>query len=144
MATQQLHFFQKSISSSKGFCSINKFHFLNDSIVNRFSLFNYGDFCINLVLKLDIIVNFLSREMYLGNLNEAIWLAEDDTTLKVTSISTNEIASFRSPRKIFLKRKLTFSNIMINGKILGFVIFLWKNILIFNIFDFNDMLCCKR
>ena len=37
------------------------------------------------------MVNFLFR----GNLNEAILLAEIDVTLKVTSILTNEIASFR-------------------------------------------------
>ena len=30
------------------------------------------------------------------------------TTLQVSSTSTNEIASFRFPWKVFLKRKLTF------------------------------------
>ena len=39
-----------------------------------------------------IKVNFLLRKIFHGNLNEAVSLVE--------------IASFRSPRKIFLKRKL--------------------------------------
>ena len=33
--------------------------------------------------------------------------AEIDVLLKVTSMATNKIASFRLPRKIFLKRRLT-------------------------------------
>ena len=39
-------------------------------------------------------VNFLLNQIFRGNLNEAI--------------STNETVSFRFPRKIFLKTKLTF------------------------------------
>ena len=41
------------------------------------------------------MVNFLLGKVFRGNLNEAILLAEIDVTLKVTSILTNEIASFR-------------------------------------------------
>ena len=41
----------------------------------------------------DLNVIFLLRKVFRGNLNKAI--------------STNEIASFKFPRKIFLKRKLT-------------------------------------
>ena len=41
-----------------------------------------------------LMVSFLLRKIFLGNLNEAISLVE--------------IVSFRFPRKIFLKRKLIF------------------------------------
>ena len=41
----------------------------------------------------DLKVIFLLRKVFRGNLNKAI--------------STNEIASFKFPREIFLKRKLT-------------------------------------
>ena len=50
--------------------------------------------------------NFLVRKIIRGNLNEAVSLAEINVTLKVTSISTSEIASFRFLQKIFLKRKV--------------------------------------
>ena len=59
---------------------------------------------------LDFLVNFLMRKIFSGNLNEVISLVEIDVTLKRTSVSTNEIASFEFPRKIFLKRKLTFNH----------------------------------
>ena len=51
--------------------------------------------------------NFLVRKIIRRNLNEAVSLAEINVTLKVTSISTSEIASFRFLQKIFLKRKVT-------------------------------------
>lgn len=41
------------------------------------------------------MVSFLSSKVFRGNLNEAILSAEIDVTLKVTSILTNKIASFR-------------------------------------------------
>ena len=40
------------------------------------------------------------------NLNEVIVFAEINVTFKLTSISANEIASFRFPRKVSFKRKL--------------------------------------
>ena len=46
--------------------------------------------------------NFLLRKVFRENLNKAIY------RLKLTSTSTNKIASFRFPRIFFLKRKLTF------------------------------------
>ena len=49
------------------------------------------------------MVSFLQKKIFCRNLNEAISLAEIDVTLKVMSISTNEIALFRFPPKIFLK-----------------------------------------
>ena len=51
--------------------------------------------------------NFLVRKIIRRNLNEAVSLAEISVALKVTSISTSEIASFRFLQKIFLKRKVT-------------------------------------
>ena len=45
------------------------------------------------------MVNFLLRKSLRGNLNEAI--------------SANEIASFRFPRDIFLKRKFTLTNFVL-------------------------------
>ena len=45
----------------------------------------------------DLKVNFLLSKIFRGNLKEAISLVERDITSKVTSISTNEIASFRFP-----------------------------------------------
>ena len=50
--------------------------------------------------------NFLLRKIIRRNLNEAVSLAEINVDLKVTSISTSEIASFRFLKKIFLKRKV--------------------------------------
>ena len=50
--------------------------------------------------------NFLVRKIIRRNLNEAVSLAEINVTLKVTSISTSEIASFRFLQNIFLKRKV--------------------------------------
>ena len=50
--------------------------------------------------------NFLLRKIIRRNLNEAVSLAEINVALKVTSISTSEIASFRFLKKIFLKRKV--------------------------------------
>ena len=41
------------------------------------------------------MVSFLSSKVFRGNLSEAILSAEIDVTLKVTSILTNKIASFR-------------------------------------------------
>ena len=55
------------------------------------------------------MVNFLLQKIFRGNLNEAISLAEIDVTLKETYILTNEIPSVRFPSKIFLKRKLIFT-----------------------------------
>ena len=52
-------------------------------------------------------VNFLLREIFRGDLNEAISLFEIDVTFKVVSSSANQIASFRFPRYISLERKLT-------------------------------------
>ena len=40
------------------------------------------------------MVSFLVRKTFSGNLNEAISFAEIDVTLKVMSLSINEIASF--------------------------------------------------
>ena len=50
--------------------------------------------------------NFLLRKIIRRNLNEAVSLAEMNVALKVRSISTSEIASFRFLQKIFLKRKV--------------------------------------
>ena len=50
--------------------------------------------------------NFLLRKIIRRNLTEAVSLAEINVALKVTSISTSEIASFRFLKKIFLKRKV--------------------------------------
>ena len=47
-----------------------------------------------------LIVNFLLKKIFGGNLNKGTLLAEIDFTLKVTYILTNEIASVRFPRKI--------------------------------------------
>ena len=55
------------------------------------------------------MIKFCLRKIYHANLIEAISLAEIDASLKVTSVSTNEIASFRYARRIFLKRKLIFT-----------------------------------
>lgn len=49
------------------------------------------------------------QEIFCGNLNEGISLAEVDDTLKVTSISVNVIATFRFPCNIFCNRKLTIN-----------------------------------
>ena len=59
--------------------------------------------------KMRVIINFLSREIFRGNLNEAISLFEIDVTFQMTSISANKIASFRFLWKISLKRKLWLS-----------------------------------
>ena len=56
---------------------------------------------------LPLMVNFLLRKIFHENLNEAMPLTKFDATLKVSPISTNEIASFRLSRKSFLDRKLT-------------------------------------
>ena len=56
-----------------------------------------------------LMVNFLLRKIFRGNLNEANSLAEIDFDVKVQSISTSEIASFRFPPNIFLKTKLNFT-----------------------------------
>ena len=45
------------------------------------------------VLSCFLMVSFLFRKSFRGNINEAISLAKIDVTLKVTSISTNEITS---------------------------------------------------
>ena len=50
--------------------------------------------------------NFPVRKIIRRNLNEAVSLAEISVALKVTSISTSEIASFRFLQNIFLKRKV--------------------------------------
>ena len=50
--------------------------------------------------------NFLVRKIISRNLNEAVSLAEISVALKVTSISTSEIDSFRFLQKNFLKRKV--------------------------------------
>ena len=55
------------------------------------------------------MVNFFLKKTFHENLNEATSLTEIDVTLKVTYILTNEIPSVRFPRKIFLKRKLIFT-----------------------------------
>ena len=65
------------------------------------------------LIKIFFKRNFLLRKIFRRNLNEAVSLAEIDETLKVTSMSINEIASFRFPRKIFLKRKVTYN--IVNG-----------------------------
>ena len=64
-------------------------------------------------------VKFLLRKIFGENLNEAISLAEIDVSLKVTSISTKETASFRLPRKIFLKKKLTIKLTACQNKFAG-------------------------
>ena len=55
------------------------------------------------------MVNFLLKKIFRGNLSEVISLTEIDVTFKVVSNSTDEIASFRFPRKIFLQRKSTIT-----------------------------------
>ena len=50
-----------------------------------------------------LMVTFFLRKIFCGNLNEVVSLAEIDFTSKVTSVSANEIASFRFPRKIVFK-----------------------------------------
>ena len=54
------------------------------------------------------MVNFLLGKIFREMLNEATLMAEIDVIL-TTSTSTNEIASFRFAKKIFIKRKLTLS-----------------------------------
>ena len=57
------------------------------------------------------MVNFLLGKIFREVLNKAISLVESDINVKVTSISTNEIASFRFPQQIFLNRKLCFNRV---------------------------------
>ena len=52
-----------------------------------------------------IMVIFLLRKIFLGNLNEAISLVKIDVTFTMVSISANKIASFTF--KICHKRKVT-------------------------------------
>ena len=54
------------------------------------------------------MVNFLLGKIFREMLNEATLMAEIDVIL-TTSTSTNEIASSRFAKKIFIKRKLTLS-----------------------------------
>ena len=61
-----------------------------------------------------LMVNFLLRKIFLGNLTGVISLVEIDVIFKVKSISANEIVSFRFPREIFLKRKSALHRISIN------------------------------
>ena len=69
--------------------------------INTTSFANYISYCqirprlFHTIAVLLIIATFLLWEIFHGNLNEAI--------------SANEIASFRFPRKISLKRKLGLS-----------------------------------
>ena len=57
------------------------------------------------------MVNFPLGKIFREVLNKAISLVESDINVKVTSISTNEIASFRFPQQIFLNRKLCFNRV---------------------------------
>ena len=52
---------------------------------------------------INVMVNILLRKISGGNLNEAIFLAKTNITLKVMSISANEVTSSTFPQKIFLK-----------------------------------------
>ena len=56
-----------------------------------------------------LMVNFLFRKIFRRNLNEGNSLAEINFVLKVKSVSTGEITSFRFPSIIFLMRKLNFT-----------------------------------
>ena len=70
-----------------------------------------------------VMVNFLSKKISIGILNEDISFAETDFTSREMSISTNEIAAFRFKWKIFLKRKLTIILLSYTDKLhLRFVI----------------------
>ena len=51
--------------------------------------------------------NSLVRKISRGNLNETILWTKINVSLKVMSISTNRIVSFRFPQKILQKKKLT-------------------------------------
>ena len=55
------------------------------------------------------MVNFLLGKIFREMLNEATLMAEIDVIKLTTLTSTNEIASFRFTKKIFIKRKLTLS-----------------------------------
>ena len=57
------------------------------------------------------MVNFPLGKIFREVLNKAISLVESDINVKVTSISTIEIASFRFPQQIFLNRKLCFNRV---------------------------------
>ena len=57
------------------------------------------------------MVTFPLGKIFREVLNKAISLVESDINVKVTSISTNEIASFRFPQQIFLNRKLCFNRV---------------------------------
>ena len=50
---------------------------------------------------INVMVNILLRKISGGNLNEAISLAKTNITLKVMSISANEVTSSTFPQKIF-------------------------------------------
>ena len=54
-------------------------------------------------------VNLLLWKISRGYVNEAVSLVEFEVTFKMTLISTNKIALFRFPQKIFLDRKLIFT-----------------------------------
>ena len=60
----------------------------------------YPSTCSAWLILPGVMVNLLLRKIFHGNLDEAISLAKIDVSLKVTSILSNEIASFRFPRKI--------------------------------------------
>ena len=91
------------------------------------------------VLSCSLMVSFLFRKIFLGNLNEAISLAKTDVILKVTSISTNEITSFRFPRKLFRKGKLAFK-----GKLtLKSRKFTYKSQLAYHLCSFSGMISLK-
>ena len=67
-----------------------------------------------------IKVKFLLKKIFSGNLNHlvnvAILLLETDVTLRVMSVPAIEIASFRLSWKIFLKKKLTFTFVVLSWK----------------------------
>ena len=66
-----------------------------------------------MIYRRKVIVNFLWRKIFGGNLNESVSLTEIDITLKLTSISTYGITSFWFPRKIFFKWKLILIGILV-------------------------------
>ena len=65
------------------------------------------------------MVSFLVRKTFSGNLNEAISFAEIDVTLKVMSLSINEITSFGFSRNIFLQRKSSLTLMGAMSKAIG-------------------------
>ena len=66
---------------------------------------------------------FLLSKVFREVLNKTISVVESDINVKVTYVSTSEIASFRFPQQIFLNRKLCFNRVSeeVLQKIIGFI-----------------------